>query len=54
MPVYIVSYDLTRPGQKYPELWEALEALCGLAPIAAHLAGQGRGGDLPGNPEAGH
>jgi hypothetical protein len=27
MPVYVVSYDLNRPGQNYPELWKALNDL---------------------------
>lgn len=27
MPKYVVSYDLNRPGQDYPELWDALKQL---------------------------
>jgi hypothetical protein len=29
MPVFVVSYDLTRPGQHYPQLWETLKGLSG-------------------------
>jgi len=29
MPVYVVSYDLTRPGQNYDTLWEAFKKLEG-------------------------
>lgn len=25
--VYLISYDLTRPGQEYEELWDGLESL---------------------------
>jgi hypothetical protein len=25
MPVFVVSYDLTRPGQQYERLWNTLE-----------------------------
>ncbi|WP_082549026.1 SinR family protein [Rhizobacter sp. Root404] len=28
MTVYVISYDLNRPGQNYPELFEAIKA-CG-------------------------
>jgi hypothetical protein len=29
MPVYVVSYDLTRPGQNYDTLWAELKRLGG-------------------------
>lgn len=29
MPVYVVSYDLTRPGQNYEALWTELRRLGG-------------------------
>lgn len=43
MPDYVVSYDLTRPGQNYPELWKALESLGGKRVLLSQWAVHAKG-----------
>jgi hypothetical protein len=43
MPVYVVSYDLNRPGQNYPELWAALRELQAQRILQSQWAVRARG-----------
>lgn len=38
MPVYVVSYDLTRPGQNYDSLWDELSRLGGRRVLYSQFA----------------
>ncbi len=43
MPVYVVSYDLNKPGKNYDDLWNALKKLNGQRVLLSQWGVRARG-----------